>query len=121
MMTDAAIQFMAEQEAGKMPDRKANSKNCYSQAICSVGWGVAGVGRVTEKSKLQFNYEYFNDKRPYFLMKALPAPDKDEPDVFSPTVEVYFSPAQLEALYEILNQEALQALIDELDERAYAY
>lgn len=121
MMIDAAVQFMAEQEAGKMPDRKANSKNCYSQAICSIGWGVTGVARVTEKSKLQFNYEYFNDKRPYFLVKALPAPDKDEPDVFSPTVEVYFSPAQLEALYEILNQDRLQSLVDELDERAYAY
>ena len=121
MMIDAAEQFMAEQEAGKMPDRKANSKNYYSQAICSVGWGVLGVSRVTEKSKLQLNYEYFNDNRPYFLLKALPAPDKEEPDVYSPTVEVYFSPAQLEALYEILNQDTLQALIDDLDEKAYAY
>ena len=54
-------------------------------------------------------------------MKALPAPDREEPDVYSPTIEVYFSPAQLEAIYELLNQEALQALVDELDEKAYAY
>lgn len=121
MMTDAALQFMAEQEAGNMPDRKANAKNSYSQAVCTVGWGVTGIARTTNKSKLQFNYEYFNDKRPYFLIKALPAPDREEPDVYSPTIEVYFSPAQLEALYEILNQEALQALVNELDEKAYAY
>lgn len=121
MMTEAALQFMTEQEAGNMPDRKANSKNYYAQTTCTVAWGVTGVGRVTNKAKLQFNYEYFNDKRPYFLMKALPAPDREENDVYSPTVEVYFSPAQLEALYEILNQEALQALVDELDERVYAY
>ena len=121
MMTDAALQFMAEQEAGNMPDRKANSKNYYSQSVCTVGWGVTGIARTTNKSKLQFNYEYFNDKRPYFLIKALPAPDREEPDVYSPTIEVYFSPAQLEAIYELLNQEALQALVDELDEKAYAY
>ena len=54
-------------------------------------------------------------------MKALPAPDREEPDVYSPTVEVYFSPAQLEALYEVLNQETLQAAVDELDVKAYAY
>lgn len=121
MMTDAAVQFMTEQEAGNMPDRKANSKNCYAQSVCTVGWGVTGVGRVTNTSKLQFNYEYFNDKRPYFLLKALPAPDREENDVYSPTIEVYFSPAQLEAIYEILNQDALQVLVDELDEKAYAY
>lgn len=121
MMIDAAIQFMEESESGNMPDRKANSKNYYAQSVCSVGWGVTGIARVTEKSRLQFNYEYFKDGRPYFLMKALPAPDKEESDVFSPTIEVYFSPAQLEALYEVLNQEALQAAVDELDAKAYAY
>ncbi len=121
MMIDAAIQFMDESESGNMPNRKANSKNYYAQSVCSVGWGVTGIARVTEKSKLQFNYEYFKDGRPYFLMKALPAPDREEPDVYSPTVEVYFSPAQLEALYEVLNQETLQAAVDELDVKAYAY
>ena len=121
MMIDAAIQFMEESESGNMPNRKANSKNYYAQSVCSVGWGVTGIARVTEKSKLQFNYEYFKDGRPYFLMKALPAPDREEPDVYSPTVEVYFSPAQLEALYEVLNQETLQAAVDELDVMAYAY
>lgn len=121
MMIDAAIQFMEESESGNMPNRKANSKNYYAQSVCSVGWGVTGIARVTEKSKLQFNYEYFKDGRPYFLMKALPAPDREEPDVYSPTVEVYFSPAQLEALYEVLNQETLQAAVDELDVKAYAY
>ena len=121
MMIDAAIQFMEESESGNMSNRKANSKNYYAQSVCSVGWGVTGIARVTEKSKLQFNYEYFKDGRPYFLMKALPAPDREEPDVYSPTVEVYFSPAQLEALYEVLNQETLQAAVDELDVKAYAY
>lgn len=121
MMIDAAIQFMEESESGNMPNRKANSKNYYAQSVCSVGWGVTGIARVTEKSKLQFNYEYFKDGRPYFLMKALPAPDREEPDAYSPTVEVYFSPAQLEALYEVLNQETLQAAVDELDVKAYAY
>lgn len=121
MMTDAALQFLSEQEAGNLPDRKANSKNFYSQSVATVGWGVTGISRITKKSKLQFNYEYFRDKRPYFLLKALPAPDQDEPDVFSPTIEIFFSPAQLEALYEILRQDALQALVDELNAKAYAY
>lgn len=121
MMTEAALQFLSEQETGNMPDRKANSKNFYFQSVATVGWGVTGIARVAEKAKLQFNYEYFRDKRPYFLLKTLPAPDRDEPDVYSPTIEVYFSPAQLEALYEILNQDALQALVDELNEKAYAY
>lgn len=121
LMIDAALQFMEDIESDNVPERKANSKNYYAQSKCSVGWGVLSTARVTTKAPLQFNYEYFKDGRPYFLMKALPAPDKEEPDVYSPTVEVYFSPAQLEALYEILNQEALQAKVDELDAKAYAY
>lgn len=121
LMIDAATEFMASQEQGPLPDRKANSKNYYSESKCSVGWGVLGLSRVTDSSRLQFNYEYFSDGRPYFLLRALPGPDKTDSTVYSPTIRAFFSPTQLEALYEILNQDALQALIDELNTKAFVY
>ena len=121
LLMEAASNFFAGTENGTLEDRKPAKKNAYSETKCSVGWGLTGVSHTTKDARLQFNYEYLSDKRPYFMMKVLPGIDSSDSSMYSPSSALYFSPTQLENFCTIILQENLQALVDELNQRAYEY
>lgn len=54
-------------------------------------------------------------------VRAYPAADKDDSSVYSPDIELFFSPSQLETLFAQIDQSVLQARIDELNAQAYEY
>jgi hypothetical protein len=93
--------------------------NVYHASTLSISWGVAGPGHTAEKAPFRTNYQNL-DAKPYFYIYIQPTREKKE-DVYSPKSEFYFSPSQLEALVEVLEQENLQAYIDELDTKAYGF
>lgn len=117
----AAADFSLKAEAGVLENRKPTSKNAYSETKASVAWGVTGVARVSEKAKLQLNYEYLSDGRPYFTIKLVPGPDKNDSTVYSPSSTLYMSPTQVQTLCEVTDQDVLQAMVDELNARANEY
>ncbi|AEE17494.1 hypothetical protein [Treponema brennaborense] len=120
MIQQSALQFLEGAENGTLADYKPSAKNAYAETTCSLGWGVTGVARVTEKAVAQFNHEYL-DGKPYYLVRLLPGPDTADSEVYSPKVELYFSPAQLRDFCAAIDQSALQALVDEREAKAYAY
>lgn len=117
----AAADFSLKAEAGVLENRKPTSKNAYSETNASVAWGVTGVARVSEKAKLQLNYEYLSDGRPYFTVKLVPGPDKNDSTVYSPSSTLYMSPTQVQTLCEVIDQDVLQAMVDDLNARANEY
>ena len=49
------------------------------------------------------------------------ATQQSDSSMFSPNVDLYFSPSQLEALMEITDFEVIQMKIDELNKQAYEF
>lgn len=120
-LKEVAALFTEGVEAGTLEDRKPTTKNAYYKSTCSVGWGVLGIGRVTEKSRLEYNHKYLKDGKVYLSVRAYPAADKNDSSVYSPDIELFFSPSQLETLFAQIDQSVLQARVDELNAQAYEY
>lgn len=114
------IQKFKDGDHTALPERDATRKNYYTTNTMSVSWGVMGLAR-NAITDLYTNYEYLEENKPYFQLKVDTVEDPKEPGVYCPTVNLYFSPVHLENLYEIMSQDALQALVDARMEEAFAF
>ena len=106
--------------ANAMPVRKPTKKNVFNTGSVSVAWGVTAAAR-NGKSSFRTNYEFLEKNKPYFLLTAEPADDKEDSSAQSPAVHLYFSPSQLESLFEITGREALCEQVDELNKKAFTF
>jgi len=107
------------QEERFLPNYIPTKENVYKNGKLSISWGLLSPGYTASDSPFRTNYKNL-DAKPYFYIYIQPSPD-DKKENYSPKTEFYFSPSQLEALVEVLEQENLQAYIDELDTKAYGF
>lgn len=106
--------------AGAMPVRKPIKQNAFNTGNVSVAWGVTSAARNGETS-FRTNYEFLEKNKPYFLLTVEAAVDKEDSSTQSPPVNLYFSPSQLEALFEITGKDALREQVDELNKKAFTF
>ncbi len=109
-----------EGDTSVLEEREPTRKNYYTTSTMSVSWGVMGLSR-NAITDLYTNYEYIEKDKPYFLLKVDSGEDLKETGAYSPAIELYFSQPHLEHLYEIMSQDALQALVDAKIEEAFAF
>lgn len=103
-----------------MPERKPGRKNAFNRGKLSIAWGVVSTGR-TAHTEFRTNYEYLEKGKPYFMLTAESGDSSEDSAVQSPRTDLYFSPAQLEVLLQVTDQDALQAEVDTLKEKAFAF
>ena len=106
--------------AGAMPVRKPIKQNAFNTGNVSVAWGVTSTARNGETS-FRTNYEFLEKNKPYFLLTVEAVVDKTDSSTQSPPVNLYFSPSQLEALFEITGKDALREQVDELNKKAFTF
>ena len=106
--------------AGAMPVRKPIKQNAFNTGNVSVAWGVTSTARNGESS-FRTNYEFLEKNKPYFLLTVEAAVDKEDSSTQSPPVNLYFSPSQLEALFEITGKDVLREQVDELNKKAFTF
>lgn len=106
--------------AGAMPVRKPIKQNAFNTGNVSVAWGVTSTARNGESS-FRTNYEFLEKNKPYFLLTVEAVVDKTDSSTQSPPVNLYFSPSQLEALFEITGKDVLREQVDELNKKAFTF
>lgn len=116
---EGIMAYMDAFNAGDIPVRAPDKKNYLTRTPVSVSWGVFGLAYSAD-TFVRINYEYLEAGKPYMLATFENADAKDD-DASSPVMNLYFSPSQLEALCEIVNQDEFQARVDELNRQAYQW
>lgn len=94
-------------------------ENAYAVSEISLSWGLLGPSYTATKAEYRTNYKNLN-KKPYFYIYIKPSPDTEK-EHYSPKLEFYFSPSQLEAVVEALDQENLEVYIEELNKKAFEF
>lgn len=113
--------YMDAYNAGNMPVRAPDKKNYFTRTPVTIEWGVLGLAYEAD-TYVRINYEYLEPDKPYMLATVEYARSKDKnDDAPSPIVDLYFSPSQLEALVELVNQDEFQARVDELNRQAFEW
>lgn len=115
MIIQSGSEYLEKYTQDALEVREPNKKNAFATGKVPLSWGVTAAARDT-KTGFYTNYTYLEAKKPYFLMHFEPSADVTDSTVYSPAVDVYFSPTQLEFLFEILNQEYLLGLLKEKEE-----
>lgn len=112
--------YLEDYQADRFLSNYTPSKeNAYVESEMSLSWGLLGPSYTASKAKYRTNYKNV-DKKPYFYIYMQPSPDEKK-EHYSPKLEFYFSPSQLEAVVESLDQESLQEYIEELDKKAFEF
>lgn len=115
-----AYQSFLEDGSKALPQRKPTDNNAFNRGDLSVSWGVISATHHND-AKFNTNYSYLESKKPYFRFTVESTADKDESDIFSPYLHLYFSPSQLETLLNITNQDALDEIVAEKEKAAFTF
>lgn len=117
---ETAVQkYMETYNSKNFEDRKPTTKNHYDTGKFFLSWGVLGYSRSVD-APYNLNYE-IKDSKPYFRIKfeAVDVPDED--NVSSPNIAFYFSPNQLETLFQVADYNEILAKVDELNKATYDF
>lgn len=116
---EGIVAYMEAYNAGNMPVRDPDKKNFLTRTPVTVSWGVFGLAYTTE-TFVRINYEYLEPGKPYMVATFENEKAKDD-EAYSPVMNLYFTPSQLENLVEIIDQDAFQARVDELNRQAFEW
>ena len=118
-LTNAANAFLEQYEQRTLHRGKVSSKTAYYNSRCPLYFGLTGSSIGTDSCDYFTNSEIFQNKA-YFLINCRPS-RCDTGSGFTPNVRLYFSPSQLKDFIEILDQDYLNAQVQDLREKAYTY
>lgn len=104
----------------KMENRKPTKKNAFEVGKIEILWGLSGYTRDTLANYFT-NYQYLEENKPYFKINVSATPYAEEEHVSSPSVELFFSPSQLETLIELTDYELILEKLKELQTAAYEW
>ena len=117
---EAVIEYMNNYQNMSLSTDKPTRKNAYTTGETNISWGVMGLARNAD-TNLRTNHEFLEENKPYFKITIESAPDNEDDSTYSPTVELYFSPAHLEELFRILNQDTLVEMVREKEAEAFKF
>ena len=116
---EAAQQYIQAYEEGTIKNEKPTKKNALVNGTLPLMWGVLGLSHSIDV-KYSANIEYLEPSKPYFRIK-LDATDDYTDNSTTPPINIYISPSQWQTLFELCNQEDLEARCDEILEEADAF
>lgn len=119
-LIEAITMYMTKYEEGSLQNIKTTNKNAFNSGKISIAWGVAGLTR-NANTIFYTNYEYLEENKPYFRITLKSASSNDDSSVYSPNVNLYFSPTQLQNLSETVSNEVIGEYIKELENNAYSF
>ena len=104
----------------KLENRKPKAKNAFETGKIEIYWGLGGYTRNT-LANYYTNYEYLEENKPFFKINVSATPYPEEEHVSSPTVELYFSPSQLENLVATTDYSLIMEQLEQLQKEAYEW
>ena len=113
---DATLKFAEEWDEKKLVVQKATAKNAYGVSLVDLWFGVTGPINGAEDVPMYVNY-LFVDGKPYLVLRFPTKLCKDSHDLYTPYEEIYLTREQAEKLCTILDQSALEALVEERQEK----
>ena len=117
---EACNTFLTQYEEKTVPHVKTSMKNAYFTSTCSLWFGVLSAASGCERNRYYVIPEFI-DKRPYLLIRFAPTRTTSGEDTYTPKVSLYMSPSQVRDFIEVMNQESLEAVIQESKKKAYTY
>ena len=88
--------------ANAIPNEKPNKKNAYTTGYSVMYWGVAGYS-YEANAPYMTNAYYMEPNKPYFRLTYSAGSDKNDSQIYSPSFNIYISPAQWEHIIELCN------------------
>lgn len=116
---EAAQQYIQDYEEGIIQEEKPSKKNSLCTGTVPLMWGVLGLTH-SLNVKYMANIEYLEPNKPYFRLKLEATADAQDQST-SPAINIYISPSQWQTVFELCNQEDLEARCDEILEEADAF
>ena len=116
---EAAQQYIQAYEEGTIKKEKPSKKNALCKGNVPLMWGVLGLSHSLDVNYTA-NIEYLEPDKPYFRLK-FDATDDYSDNSTSPAINIYISPSQWQTLFDLCNQEDLEARCDEILEEADAF
>ena len=118
---DSTIQFAKDWDEKNLVVQKATAKNAYGVSLVDLWFGVSGPINGAENVPMYVNY-LFVDEKPYLVLRFPTKLCKDSHDLYTPYEEIYLTREQAEKLCTILDQSALEALVEQKQEKTiYEY
>lgn len=116
---EAAQQYIQAYEEGTIKKEKPSKKNVICKGNVPLMWGVIGLSHSLNVN-YSANIEFLEPDKPYFRLK-FDATDDYSDNSSSPAINIYISPSQWKTLFEMCDQETLEARCDEIMEQAEAF
>ncbi len=118
---DACNTFLQQYEEKSVPHVKVSRKNAYFTSTCSLWFGLLSPAIGCEKNTYYVIPEFI-DKKPYLLIRFVPTETTSaDSNAYTPKVSLYMSPSQIRDFVEAMNQEKLEASIQDKKKKAYTY
>ncbi len=118
---DSTVQFAKDWDEKNLVVQKATAKNAYGVSLVDLWFGVSGPINGAEDVPMYVNY-LFVDEKPYLVLRFPTKLCKDSHDLYTPYEEIYLTREQAEKLCTIIDQSALEALVEERQEKTiYEY
>ena len=118
---DSTIQFAKDWDEKNLVVQKATAKNAYGVSLVDLWFGVSGPINGAEDVPMYVNY-LFVDEKPYLVLRFPTKLCKDSHDLYTPYEEIYLTREQAEKLCTIIDQSALESLVEERQEKTiYEY
>lgn len=121
IIRSGAEYYLSAYSEENLPQRIPDKKNAVITGKTSLSWGLLGPGYTAEDVPFWINYNYLEEGRPYFMINFSPSKAQGDDSNFSPSVQVYFSPSQLNNFLEIIEQKHLESYVDELKVKAFTF
>ena len=116
---ETAQKYLSNYENNLINNEKPTSKNAYYKGIIPISWGVFGLTH-SVNTNYKVNTEYVWPDKPYYRLQYESTKDIEE-DSNSPAFSIYISPSQWQTIFEMCNQELLEAQVDSILEQAEAF
>ncbi len=118
---DSTLKFAEDWDAKNLTVQKATAKNAYGVSLVDLWFGVSGPINGAEDVPMYVNY-LFVEEKPYLVLRFPTKLCKDSHDLYTPYEEIYLTREQAEKLCTIIDQSALEALVEEKQEKTiYEY
>ncbi len=110
-MRNAIAQYLEAFSAQSLTPTGAKKKGAFGVSDVVMTWGLFGSAHKAFP-ELRFDYQFITPKRPYFILAASTVTGTAGRN--SPAIRIAVSPAQCKDILPILDEQNLQAIIEDL-------
>ncbi len=119
IIKDIAEKYIDDYKNSLLKNENPTNKNALLKSVVPLSWGVFGYSH-SVNVKYYVNIEYLESEKPYFRLRFEATDDPDDGSA-TPAFSIYISPSQWQTIFEMCNQELLEAQVDSILEQAEAF